>query len=148
MSETAESKHYESDPEIVEQFMEIFNSKSFPTNVKFQFIGSTKQKELIKIKKIADDYAFLLNEKELMVTINEDVYHAMDSEGDDITTILFETAIESISIKIDTGKITLKKPPIQTYASIVNKYGVDKIGRANQVTDLLDEQKSDSLEVN
>jgi hypothetical protein len=42
----------------------------------------------------------------------------------------------------------LKKPPIQTYVSIVNKYGVDKIGRANQVTDLLDEQKSDSLEVN
>lgn len=148
MSETAESKHYESDPEIVEQFMEIFNSKSFPTNVKFQFIGSTKQKELIKIKKIADDYAFLLNEKELLVTINEDIFHAMDSEGDDITTILFETAIESISIKIDTGKITLKKPPIQTYVSIVNKYGVDKIGRANQVTDLLDEQKSDSLEVN
>jgi hypothetical protein len=67
MSETAESKHYESDPEIVEQFMEIFNSKSFPTNVKFQFIGSTKQKVLIKIKKIADDYAFLLNEKELLV---------------------------------------------------------------------------------
>ena len=144
MSETADEKFYQTDEDIREHFMSIFNTKSFPTNVKFQFIGSKKQKELIKLKKVADDYSFLMDGKELMVTINEDVYQVMD---DEIISILFETAIESINIKLETGKITLTKPPIQTYASMVNKYGVDKIGRANQVVDLLDDQKNDNLDV-
>lgn len=139
-----QSKYYELDQDVVDHFMRIFNSKSFPVNVKFQFIGASKQKDLIKVKKIADDYSFLLNDKEIMVSINEDIYHAMD---DEILDILIETSIESINIKIDTGKISLTKPPLQTYPSIVNKYGVDKVGRACQVEDLYQEQKQDELEV-
>lgn len=139
-----QSKYYELDQDVVDHFMRIFNSKSFPVNIKFQFIGASKQKELIKIKKIADDYAFLLDDKEILVSINEDIYHAMD---DEILDILIETCIESISIKIDTGKITLTKPPLQTYPSIVNKYGVTKVGRACQVEELYEEQKQDELEV-
>lgn len=138
------SKYYELDQDVVDHFMKIFNSKSFPVNVKFQFIGASKQKELIKIKKIADDYSFLLNDKEILVLINEDIYHAMD---DEILDILIETSIESISIKIDTGKISIKKPTLQTYPSIVNKYGVTKVGRAYQVEDLYEEQKDDALEI-
>lgn len=139
-----QSKYYELDQDVVDHFMKIFNSKSFPVNVKFQFIGASKQKELIKIKKIADDYSFLLNHKEILVLINEDIYHAMD---DEILDILIETSIESISIKIDTGKISIKKPTLQTYPSIVNKYGVTKVGRAYQVEDLYEEQKDDALEI-
>lgn len=139
-----QSKYYELDQDVVDHFMRIFNSKSFPVNIKFQFIGASKQKELIKIKKIADDYSFLLDDKEILVSINEDIYHAMD---DEILDILIETCIESISIKIDTGKITLTKPPLQTYPSIVNKYGVTKVGRACQVEELYEEQKQDELEV-
>ena len=139
-----QSKYYELDQDVVDHFMRIFNSKSFPVNIKFQFIGASKQKELIKIKKIADDYSFLLDDKEILVSINEDIYHAMDVE---ILDILMETCIESISIKIDTGKITLTKPPLQTYPSIVNKYGVTKVGRACQVEELYEEQKQDELEV-
>jgi len=139
-----QSKYYELDQDVVEHFMKIFNSKSFPVNVKFQFIGISKQKELIKVKKIADDYSFLMNDKEILVSVNEDIYHAMD---DEILDILFETSIESISIKIDSGKISIKKPTLQTYPSIVNKYGVTKVGRACQVEDLYEEQKEDELDV-
>jgi len=139
------SKYYELYQDVVDHFMKIFNSKSFPVNVKFQFIGVTKQKELIKVKKVADDYAFLLNDKELLVSINEDAYHDMDEE---ILDILFETCIESISIKIDTGKITLGKPTLRTYPSILNKYGVDKVSRACQVESLYEEQKEDELDIN
>jgi hypothetical protein len=147
MSETGTiAKFQELDEEIENHFMRIFGSKSFPTNVKFAFLGATKQKELVKIKKIADDYAFLLGEKELLVSFNTDLYDAMDDESLDI---LIETAIEGISIKIDTGKITINTPPIKTFESIVNKYGISKIGRASQIVDLVDEQKQDdSLVVN
>lgn len=140
-----QNKYYELDQDVVDHFMKIFNSKSFPVNVKFQFIGTTKQKELVKIRKITDEYAFLLNDKEILVSINEDVYHAMD---DEIVDILLETSIESISVNIDTGKISLGKPTLQTYPSIVNKYGVTKVGRACQIEDLYDEQqKDDTFEI-
>ena len=46
-----------------------------------------------------------------------------------------------------SGKISLKKPTLQTYPSIVNKYGVAKVGRDCQVEDLYEEQKEDELDV-
>jgi predicted solute-binding protein len=85
-----------------------------------------------------------MNDKEILVSVNEDIYHAMD---DEILDILLETSIESINIKIDSGKISIKKPTLQTYPSIVNKYGVTKVGRACQVEDLYEEQKEDELDV-
>ena len=41
--ETTEA-FYELDETTEELFMDVFNKKSFPVNVNFQFIGSSKQK--------------------------------------------------------------------------------------------------------
>lgn len=126
--------------DTIDDFYNIFNKKSFPVSVKFQFIGNNKQKQLIKISKIADQFAFLL-QKELLITINEDLMNVFDEES---ITILFEQEIDKIVINLDSGKIKLVKTDLNTFSSLVNKYGVEKVARANKVEELYQEQKKDA----
>lgn len=133
-------RFYELSEDTIDDFYQIFNKKSFPVSIKFQFIGDSKQKGLIKISKIADDFAFIL-QKELKVTINEDLLNAYDEES---STILFEQEIDKININIDSGKIKLVKTDLNTFSSLVNKYGVEKVARANKVEELYQEQQRDA----
>jgi hypothetical protein len=133
-------RFYELSEDTIDDFFAIFNKKSFPVSIKFQFIGDTKQKSLIKIAKIADDYSFVLK-KELKVCINEDLMNAYDEES---VTILFEQEIDKININIDSGKIKLVKTDLNTFSSLVNKYGVEKVARANKVEELYQEQQKDA----
>lgn len=133
-------RFYELSDDTIDDFYKIFNKKSFPISIKFQFIGDSKQKNLIKISKIADDFSFIL-QKELKVTINEDLLNAYDDES---STILFEQEIDKININIDSGKIKLVKTDLNTFSSLVNKYGVEKVARANKVEELYQDQQKDA----
>jgi soluble cytochrome b562 len=132
-------RFYELSEDTIDDFYNVFNKKSFPISVKFQFIGDSKQKNLIKISKLADDISFLL-QKELKISINEDLMNVFDEES---ITILFEQEIDKININLDSGKIKLVKTDLNTFSSIVNKYGVEKVARANKVEELYDEQQKD-----
>lgn len=131
-------RFYELSQDTIDDFFAVFNKKSFPISVKFQFIGDSKQKHLVKIAKIADDMSFIL-QKELKVTINEDLLNVYDEES---ATILFEQEIDKININLDSGKIKLVKTDLNTFSSLVNKYGVEKVARANKVEELYQEQQS------
>lgn len=132
-------KFYELDKDSIDQFYEVFNKKSFPVNVGFKFLGSSKQKKIISIKKMPDEYAFLL-EKELMVYINEELMEKFDDKARDI---LIEQEVDKLSIDIGTGKIKMIKPDLTTFAALVNKYGIEEVSRANQVEILSVQQKED-----
>lgn len=131
---------YEVSEDSIARFFEVFNKKSFPVSIKFQFIGNEKQKELIKVSKIADNYAFIL-QKEILVTINDDLMSVFDDES---IQILIEQEIDKININIETGKIKFVKTDLNTFSAIVNKYGVEKVARANKVEELYQEQKKDA----
>lgn len=133
-------RFYELSEDTINDFMDIFNKKSFPIEISFQFIGDSKQKTLAKIAKIADDYSFVLK-KELKVTINEDLLNAYDEES---IQILFEQEIDKVNINIDSGKIRLVKTDLNTFSGLVNKYGMEKVARANKVEELYHEQKKDA----
>lgn len=135
-------KYYELSQDSMDLFYEVFNKKSFPIAVKFQFIGNEKQKELIKISKVSDQYAFIM-QKELLVSINEDLISIFDEES---VTILMEQEIDKININIDSGKIKLVKTDLNTFSSLLNKYGVEKVARANKVEELYHEQKKDAAQ--
>lgn len=133
-------KFYEVSEDSINRFYEIFNRKSFPVGIKFQFIGNEKQKELIKVSKVSDQYSFIL-QREILVSINEDLMHVFDDES---VVILMEQEIDKININIETGKIKLVKTDLNTFSSLVNKYGVEKVARANKVEEIYNEQKRDS----
>jgi hypothetical protein len=130
---------YELSEDTINDFFDVFNKKTFPVQIDFQFIGVKKQKQLIKIAKIADDYAFVLK-KDLKVTINEVLMDAFDEES---RTILIEQEIDKINMNLESGKIKLVGTDFNTFSSLINKYGVDKVSRANLVETLFIEQNED-----
>jgi len=136
------SKFYEVSEETKKEFFNVFNKKSFPISVGFQFVGSEKQKQLIKISKLADQYSFLL-QKELLVIVNEDLFSVFDQES---ISILIEQEIDKISIETESGKIKMVRPDLTTFSSLITKYGVEKVARANKVEELYQQQKADGTE--
>ena len=137
---------YEVSEDTINDFFEVFDKKSFPIKIDFQSLGHRKQKGLIKISKISDQYSAILaielgSPRELLVTINEDLMDAFDEES---RTILIEQEIDKINMNVESGKIKLVKTDLNTFASLVSKYGVEKVSRANQVESLFIEQKEDS----
>jgi hypothetical protein len=140
MAKEAKETYYEVDSSTEELFLEVFNKKSFPVNVRFLFQGNSKQKQLIKVTKIPDQYAFSLG-KELLISINEDLLNVFDDES---ITILVEQEIDKININMESGKIKLVSTDLNTFSSIVNKWGVEKVARANKVEELYHEQKIDA----
>lgn len=133
-------RFYELSEDTTAEFFNIFNKKAFPVSLKFLFLGDSKQKNVIKITKIPDDYSFALG-KELKITINEDLMNAYDDES---VEILFEQEIDKININIESGKIKLVRPDLSTFSSLVNKFGIEKVARANKVEELYQEQQSDA----
>lgn len=136
------SKFYELSDDTIETFNSVFRGKSFPIQVGFQFIGSEKQKQLIKISKLPDQYSFLLG-NELLVMINEDLLNVFDEES---IKILIEQELDKVSIDVESGKIKMVRPDLNTFASIINKWGTEKVMRANQVEELYQKQKADGVE--
>jgi hypothetical protein len=136
------SKFYDVSSDTQDTFLKVFNKKTFPLSIKFQFIGAEKQKSLIKISKLPDQYSFLLD-KELLVQVNEDLISVFDEES---VTILIEQEIDKISVDTQSGKIKLIKPDLTTFSSLISKYGVDKVAKANQIEELYQQQVKDGKE--
>jgi hypothetical protein len=136
------SKFYEVSQDTQDTFFKVFNKKSFPLAIKFQFVGCENQKTLMKISKISDQFSFLMD-KELLVSVNEDLMSVFDDES---ITILIEQEIDKISIDTQSGKIKMIKPDLTTFSSLITKYGVDKVAKANQVEELYQQQVKDGKE--
>lgn len=134
------SNFYSLQDDTIQHFNAVFKKKAFPVDMRFQFLGNSKQKKLITISKIPDSYGFILD-KELLVSINEDIMAVFDEES---IGILIEQEIDKISINIDSGKLKMIKPDLTTFSSLINKYGIEKIAKANNLEELYTQQKEDA----
>jgi hypothetical protein len=136
------SKFYFLSEDTIDTFMKVYNKKAFSINVNFEFVGSETQKSLIKISKLADQFSFILS-KDVLVSINEDLMNVFDDES---VEILIEQEIDKITTNIETGKVRLVKPDLTTFSGLINKYGIEKIAKANKVEELYAQQKQDQEE--
>lgn len=133
---TGVSKFYDVSDETVNIFLEIVRKKVL-NDVSFQFIGSDSQKVVVKVSKLAEQYEYMLK-KHILVTINEKLMTDFDDEA---INILFEQEIDKITFNMETGKVKLRKTDINTFASLIKKYGIDKVSRANQLAEITSEIK-------
>ena len=133
---------YELSEDTISKFFEVFNKKTFPVSIKFQFEGDEKQKELIKISVVPPKFQFIIG-KDILISINEDILNVFDDES---VTMLLEQEIDKINMNIETGKIKLVKTDLNTFSSLVNKYGVEKVAKANKVEELYKEQQKDAAQ--
>lgn len=136
---------YDVTDDVKQRFMAIYDKKSFAINIDFKFLGSSKQKQLIKVSKLNDQYSYLLDGKNVLVVINEDLYDSFENDKNDnkVIDILFEQEIDKIDVNVNTGKIKMLKPDLNTFSGLVNKYGIEDVARANQVEDLALDQSMD-----
>ena len=135
-------QYYELDKEIVDFYREVETEFAFAMNIKYIFQANTKQRSLIKISKLADNYAVLLN-ADLLVTVNDMYFNKFDEE---IRTILFEQEIDKIQPNLDKGTIKLVQPSLKTSVGIIKRHTYASVERANETERLLVEQKGESEE--
>ena len=125
------SKFYDVSEETQNKFLEIVRKKVL-NDVSLQFIGNDSQKVVCKVSKLSDQYEYLLK-NHILVSVNEVLMSKFDDESIDI---LLEQEIDKISFNIETGKVKLIKPDISTFSSLIKKWGIEKISRANQLSDI------------
>jgi len=133
---TGITKFYDVSDETTNIFLELVRKKVL-NDVSFQFIGCDSQKVVCKVSKLSEQYEYMLK-KHILVSINEVLMADFDEES---INILFEQEIDKITFNIETGKVKLRKTDINTFASLIKKYGIDKISRANQLAEITSELK-------
>ena len=131
---STEAKFYEISEETEKKFLSIVKTKYGLEEIAFQFIGKKSQKALVKISKVPEQYEFLLK-KHVIVSINEEMMSEYD-ENESID-ILFEQEIDRLSYEFEKSKVKLIKTDINTFSSLITKYGIEKISRANQLSELV-----------
>jgi pyruvate/2-oxoglutarate/acetoin dehydrogenase E1 component len=130
-------QYYGLDQDIIDYFKDLEKNFSFALDIKYLFQANTKQKQLITVKKIPDNYAVIL-EAELLVTVNEEYFNVMD---DNIRKILFEQEIDKIIPNLEKGTLKIVQPSLKTSAGIVKKFTYESVERANETQRLLAENK-------
>ena len=132
--------------ELHEDIVEFFNERlelfHIPMSLSFYFQENSKQKQLIKLTKIPEQYSVIIN-KDILVQVNQEYFDSFNSEGDDINTILFDQALDMIETNMDKGTFKIKsKTNFNASLGIINKYSFEKVQRAIEVERLYEDQKT------
>jgi len=128
--------------DIIDFFTERLNTFHIALDLKFEFQSNCKQKHLIKLTKIPDQYAVIL-EKDVLVQINELYFDSFNTEDEDINKILFDQSIDLIQTNLDKGTFKIGKANFSATEGIIEKYTYDKVQRAVEIERLYEEQKKD-----
>ena len=122
---------------MIDYFDNLEKKLSLPVDIKYVYQADDKQKTLIKIVKIADRYAKLLN-SDLLISFNEDYFDAFDEEA---KNILIDQELALIEFNLENGTLKIGKADLITSSGVIKKYGVDAVERANQVKALFNSQQ-------
>lgn len=125
---------------IEDFFNEMKKKLNLAVDIKYAFQANDKQKALVIIKKVPDNYAVLLK-ADLLVTFNEDYFDAFDDES---KKILIDQELAKIEFNMEKGTLKITKPDLVTSSAIIKKYSLESVERANQVRDLYINQQLDS----
>ncbi len=135
-------QYYDLDNEIIDFFREKENEFAFAMSIKYIFQANTKQKSLIKISKLADNFSVKLN-ADILVTVNDKYFDKFD---DEIKTILFEQELDKIQVNLEKGTIKIVQPSLKTSIGIIKRHTYESVERANETERLLTESKGEMEE--
>jgi hypothetical protein len=141
LSET-ESKFYDLGEDTLELITNLIDKMALPFNLKIKFIGVTKQKQLIKLQKTSDVVSHLTG-IDMFMFINEDYLITFDDTN---AEILIYQELDRLQFDINKGTFKITKYQLQTNPGVLKKYGIDAVAQANQLVELLKEQKEDAAE--
>ena len=135
----AKEQYHELADYIVEYFKKLESKLGIPVDVKSVYLADDKQKSLVKISKIVDKYASLLN-ADILVSFNEALFDAFD---DEINNILIDQELALVEFDYEKGTVKIGKADLITSFGIITKYGVEAVERANKCRDLYVKQQAE-----
>ncbi len=139
-----EPKFYDLEQSSLDLVNETYNKMALPFNIKTKVIGVSKQRSLIKIQKCSPIIQYV-SAIDLIIYINEDYLIALEGESADI---LICQELDRLEMDVNKGTFKLGKFRLQTNEGILNKYGIDAVAKANQLSDLYEKRDKDGQEFN
>jgi hypothetical protein len=132
---------------LSEDVLEVLNtyvSKFLATTVRLNivFIGDSKLKKLIKIKKYNDEDRFITG-NDIKIIINESIWDLIEKDDQKAVEVLIKEEFDAISVNLETGKIKVDKPRFNTNKNLIEKYGYDIVSRAKELEELALSQAED-----
>lgn len=137
---STENKFYDLSEDTLEMVENVVSKIALPFNIKIKYLGTTKMKKLVKLQKLNDAIAHIAH-YDLIIYINEDYFIKMEEAN---AEILIYQEIDRLQFDIEKGTFKITGFQLQTNPGVLKKYGIDAVTTANQLTDLLTQQKADS----
>jgi hypothetical protein len=139
----ATDRYYELDEDIVAEINQFIDENVvFATKLQYAFVGDTKQKNVITIKKIPDTYK-LLYKREVLIIVNADLYTYVSQDEKSIELLLTE-AFSGLSVNMESGAIKINRPNFITNDGVVEKYDLSEVKKAKDLEKSVREQIADS----
>jgi hypothetical protein len=125
--------------DVIEFFEKLSEDFSIPVDIKFYYVVNNKQKTLVKISKIPDQYAIGLK-SDIIVSFNEVYFDNLDDES---KIILISQEIDKLEFNSETGTLKMGKATIETSKGIIKKYSYDEVERAIELQREFEKQLKD-----
>jgi hypothetical protein len=137
----------ELDESIINYFQEMEKNFELAVDIRFCFLANNKQKQLVKIMRVPDNYS-VLTKADLLVIFNEEYFNLFEKEeqGHQNKTILIEQEIDKIEFNYEKGTVKVKRPRINTSVGLIKKYSLEAISDAIRLQEEFESQKRDKKE--
>ncbi len=134
--------------ETQEMFNELLNKTSLPSYVRFKLVHNPKQKTITNVVKASDLYSNILSlitgedyERLIVIILNEEWFDKLSDEN--LKTLVLEEALASVSYDMEKDRISIEKPNVQTFMTILKKYGVVETIKVKEIEkSFIDEEKA------
>ncbi len=125
---------------VQEYFDEMQKKLNLPIDLKYAYQAHDKQKTLVTIKKIPDNYALIIK-ADLIVTFNEDYFDVFDDES---KNVLIDQELAKVEFNMEKGTLKIVKADLITSSAIIKKYTLESVEKANKVKELFKDQQLDA----
>ena len=136
---STDSKFYDLSEDSLSKVKEVIDRMALPFNIKIKYMGNSKLKKVIQLKKASDELSYI-NAIDLIVYINEDYLIKLEEKN---AEILLTQELDRLEFDINSGKFKIAKFPLQTTAGVLKKYGIEAVAEANELSSLYTKQKKD-----
>lgn len=136
------AKFEELDEEIQALFSEVIGITDLERFVNIDIIGNDRLKEIYKVQKANDVTKYLSkNDTDVVVIVNQLIFNQLPK---DLQEMVAMEAITYIGYDSEKDKVLIAKPDVNTFSSILKKYGYNNYEvMTESIKSLYDKKQND-----
>lgn len=139
---TEVEKYYDLGEDTIDIIQRLIDNMAIPFNIRIKYTGNSKLKQVVKLQKMSDIVTHIAN-IDLIIYINEDYFITLEEKN---AEILIYQELDRLEFDLQKGTFKIAPFQLQTNTGVLKKYGIDAVSQANQLTDLLTQQKADGAD--